>query len=234
MAAFRPVVIGLRDRNGDGVTNEADRSPEDQFGVEVVLLRWTGETVVFQTSSSSRYPVDRWVPIPDLKTERLPAGMSVAVPSYFSFGDNFGDDSWVSPPTSRCSHSTIKGKSLQSCSMEPEPLWKTTRIRQLLDRGLIGTTTAWFEPTVKIARRMHLVNIPFPEAPVTSTAKHASTMSHSLPCLLSWPSLTRTPLVLNCSPGKTSKTVSSLVREPTLPMFSVKARFCISIALAGW
>ena len=38
------------------VTNEADRSPEDQFGVEVVLLRWTGETVVFQTSSSSRYP----------------------------------------------------------------------------------------------------------------------------------------------------------------------------------
>ena len=49
MAAFRPVVIGLRDRNGDGVTNEADRSPEDQFGVEVVLLRWTGETMVFQT-----------------------------------------------------------------------------------------------------------------------------------------------------------------------------------------
>ena len=97
MAAFRPVVIGLRDRNGDGVTNEADRSPEDQFGVEVVLLRWTGETVVFQTSTSSRYPVDRWVPIPDLKTERLPAGMSVAVPSYFGFGDNSGDGSWVSP-----------------------------------------------------------------------------------------------------------------------------------------
>ncbi len=97
MAAFRPVVIGLQDRNGDGITNEADRSPEDQFGVEVVLLRWTGETVSFQTSSSSRYAVDRWVPIQDLKSGRLPSGMSVAVPSYFSFGDNFGDDSWVSP-----------------------------------------------------------------------------------------------------------------------------------------
>ena len=97
MAAFRPVVIGLRDRNGDGFANEADISPEDQFGVEVVLLRWTGETVSFQTTSSTDYIVDRWVPIPDLKTERLPAGMSVAVPRYFNFGDNFGDDSWTSP-----------------------------------------------------------------------------------------------------------------------------------------
>ena len=97
MAAFRPVVVGLRDRNGDGVTNEADVSPEDQFGVEVVLLRWTGETVIFQTLSSSGYAVDRWAPIPDLKTDRLPPGMSVAVPTYFNFGDNFGDDSWVSP-----------------------------------------------------------------------------------------------------------------------------------------
>lgn len=97
MAAFRPVIVGLRDRNGDGVTDAADLSPEDEFGIEVVLLRWTGETVSFQTTSSSGYAVDRWVPITDLNTERLPAGMSVAVPSYFSFGDNFGDDSWVSP-----------------------------------------------------------------------------------------------------------------------------------------
>ena len=97
MAAFRPVLIGLRDRNGDGVTNVSDRSPEDQFGVEIVLLRWTGETVLFQTGSSSGYAVDRWAPIEDLKSERLPAGMSVAVPSYFGFGNNVGDDSWVSP-----------------------------------------------------------------------------------------------------------------------------------------
>ena len=103
MAAFRPVVIGLRDRNGDGVTNEADVSPEDQFGIDIVLLRWTGETVVFKYGDdcSSSYPVDRWVPIPDLKAERLPSGMSVAVPRYFSFpnmdGGNPGDDKWVSP-----------------------------------------------------------------------------------------------------------------------------------------
>ena len=103
MVAFRPVVIGLRDRNGDGVTNEADLSPEDQFGVDVVLLRWTGETVIFKYGNgcSSTYPVDRWVPIPDLKTARLPSGMSVAVPRYFEFpssdGGNPGDDSWVSP-----------------------------------------------------------------------------------------------------------------------------------------
>lgn len=99
MAAFRPVLIGLRDRNGDGFTNEADLSTDDKFGVELVLLRWTGETVVFRygNNCSSRYAVDRWVPIADLKTQRLPEGMSVASPSYFSFGNNSGDDSWVSP-----------------------------------------------------------------------------------------------------------------------------------------
>ncbi len=97
MAVFRPVVTRTADKNGDGLVNEADVDAQSRSAVEVVFAEWSGET-----TGIGSYVIDRWIPISDLRSQQLPAGMSVAAPQFFRFnsssgGDNAGDDDWVMP-----------------------------------------------------------------------------------------------------------------------------------------
>ena len=96
LVAFRPRV-----RTPDNSNPAGGNWPPPQSVpfVEIVIMKWSGDTVRFVTDSttggwSGGYPVDRWIPYPELKTFPLPDRICVASPRFFRFNDN-GDDDFV-------------------------------------------------------------------------------------------------------------------------------------------
>ena len=96
LVAFRPRVQ-TPDNSGPSSANWPP--PQSVSFVEIILMKWSGDTVRFRTSNntggwSGGYSVDRWIPYPEVKTFPLPDGICVASPRFFRFNDS-GDDDYV-------------------------------------------------------------------------------------------------------------------------------------------